>query len=760
MTPGLPSPRRSRRSVLWLAALAFGILFVIAPLAYVQYLQAGLLNRAQQFQNDSVIGFCFELEREYDRFRNALRDARAAPQAQTLDALSLRYDILVSRIGLLQNNPTVAVLEPLASYHDALRVLNDFVRQTDRLLPPGERPQLQGDTLTALWEQSAPLGDTLTQLTRSANVAVQADTDHRNDAIRLQNRVVLGLAAAMCLLFLAGVTALATSLREKNRRQRELEALTVQLREARVHAETANRSKSVFLANMSHEVRTPFNGLLGMITLLADTPLTTTQRSYLQTAQDSANHLLTILNDILDISSMESGKFRLAALPVSLAALLSEVQTLMEVPARNKNLSLDFELAPDLPDWIHADPTRLRQILFNLINNGIKFTERGGVRLRVRTRMAGHTPEALVFTVQDTGIGMDATTRDNLFARFYQADTQATRKVGGTGLGLEISRNLARMMGGDITFESAAGHGTTFTVTLPVTVCDPPAPGRPDIPPSAAGSRVALHVLVAEDQPINQKYLTILLEKLGHRVSICDDGAQALELLRHQPIDLVLMDVHMPVMDVLAATRAIRALPGDAAHTPIVALTADAMSEAREQALGAGMDAVLTKPLQPAELERLLHEFGQWHHESTETGRPVPRPEFVPSNVHTMPPELIATDPGDAVNAETFRGVTELLGAERLNGLLRKLFEPTEGQVRKLGQALDDGNVYAAGQEAHKLKGTSMLLGFTALTKTTATIEHAALHDAEGINAATRKQVDRDIAATTRALRALGCPVD
>jgi len=760
MTPVRSTARRSRRFVLWMAALGFGLIFVVAPLTYVQYLQTDLLNRTQQYQNDSVIGFCYELEREYDRFRNALRDARLDPGPQSLDALSLRYDILVSRIGLLQNNPTVSVLEPLAPYREAILQLSDFVRQTDRVLPTGVRPHLQDDTLTTLWQQSAPLGNTLVQLTRTANVAVQADTDQRNETIRLQSRVVVGLAAVMCLIFLAGLTALATSLREKNRRQRDLEALTVQLREARVHADSANRSKSVFLANMSHEIRTPFNGLLGMITLLADTPLTPAQRSYLQTAQDSATHLLTILNDILDISSMESGKFKLVPQPVSLPALLSEVQTLMEVPARNKGLTLDFKLAPDLPDWIHIDPTRLRQILFNLISNGVKFTERGGVSLEASVTGSGDPPGALVFTVRDTGIGMDATTRDNLFARFYQADGNATRKAGGTGLGLEISRNLARLMGGEITFESKVGHGTTFVITLPVSVSvSAPPVAAPAAAPAAAGrATVALHVLVAEDQPINQKYLTILLEKLGHRVSLCDDGAQALALLEREPVDLVLMDVHMPVMDGLAATRAIRAMPGDAAHTPIVALTADAMSEAREQALSAGMDAVLTKPLQPVDLERLLREFGQWHHESTEAGRPVPRTDFVASNLNTMPPELIVPDAADVIHAETFRGVTELLGADRLNSLLRALFETGEGQIHKLGQALSDGNV--SGQEAHKLKGTSMLLGFTALTKTTATIEQAALHDASGIKPQTRKQLDRDIAATVKALRALGCPVD
>ena len=738
----------------------FGLIFVVAPLAYVQYLQADLLNRTQQFQNDSVIGFCYELEREYDRFRNALRDARLDPGPDSLDTLSLRYDILVSRIGLLQNNPTVSVLEPLAPYREAIRLLDDFVRQTDRVLPADVRPRLQDDTLASLWQQSAPLRDTLAQLTRTANVAVQADADHRNEAIRLQSRVVVGLAAVMCLIFLAGLTALATSLREKNRRQRDLEALTVQLREAQVHAEAANRSKSVFLANMSHEIRTPFNGLLGMITLLTDTPLAPAQRSYLQTAQDSATHLLTILNDILDISSMESGKFKLTPHPVSLPAVLSEVQTLMEVPARNKGLALDFTLAPDLPDWIHTDPTRLRQILFNLISNGVKFTERGGVSLGVTATGPGNAPGSLVFTVRDTGIGMDATTRDNLFARFYQADGNATRKVGGTGLGLEISRNLARLMGGEITFENKVDHGTTFVFTLPVSTCEPP-PSAPAEAPLPTGKAAApLHVLVAEDQPINQKYLTILLQKLGHRVTLCDDGAQALALLGRESVDLVLMDVHMPVMDGLSATRAIRAMPGDMSQTPIVALTADAMSEAREQALSAGMDAVLTKPLQPVDLERLLREFGQWHHESTEAGHHVPRSDFVANHLQAMPPELIGPDAADAIHAETFRGVTELLGCDRLNSLLRALFETDDGQIHKLGQALRDGNVDASGQEAHKLKGAAMLLGFTALTKTTATIEQAARHDASGIKPLSRKQLDRDIAATVKALRALGCPVD
>lgn len=752
-------PTRSRSIRLWAAAAVAGLAFIVAPLLWVQRAQGDLLNEKQEFQNDSVLWFCYQLEREHTRFTNLLREVSRNPTPSALDDLNERYDVFVSRIGLLQNNPSIALLKPSPQYGDAVARLNTFVTRADSVLAGKPPRPVTTDDLSALWSESLPLVETLNTLTQTANHAVLQSNEQRSATIRTQGMVVAGLAAAMCMVLLGVLTAVALNLRRKNQRQRELEALTTQLRAAQAHAEAANRGKSVFIANMSHEIRTPFNGLLGMLTLLADTPLEATQRSYLQTGRDSALHLLNILNDILDISSIESGNMKLSPTAVELLPLLHDVETLMRTPARNKGLALKFEFDFRLPEWVRADPTRLRQILFNLISNAIKFTEKGQVTVTVQTVARAGAPDGLQFTVRDTGIGMDKAAREKLFSRFFQADDSATRKFGGTGLGLEISRNLARLMGGDITFESEPGVGTTFVAQLPILPCAAPAVEPVDNALKPDASVRPMRILVAEDHPINRQYLEILLKKQGHEAVFCENGQLAIERLLKQPFDLVLMDVHMPVMDGLTATRTIRAMGGALSEIAIVALTADAVAEAREKALEAGMDAVVAKPVQPADLKVLLKQFEPGHEERVVDEPPAMRRDWANSNYGSIPAELTATEATPAINEETFRTILDMLRGDRLHGLLKKLFGDEAGAVRGLIQALDEGNVYRAGQEAHKLKSTSMLMGFTAMVKTAATVEFAAMHTGDGIKPGVRAQFDRDVAATRQMLDQLGYPV-
>lgn len=752
-------PTRSRSIRLWAAAAVAGLAFIVAPLLWVQRAQGDLLNEKQEFQNDSVLWFCYQLEREHTRFTNLLREVSRNPTPSALDDLNERYDVFVSRIGLLQNNPSIALLKPSPQYSDAVARLNTFVTRADSVLAAKPPRPVTRDDLSALWSESQPLVETLNTLTQTANHAVLQSNEQRSATIRTQGMVVAGLAAAMCMVLLGVLTAVALNLRRKNQRQRELEALTTQLRAAQAHAEAANRGKSVFIANMSHEIRTPFNGLLGMLTLLADTPLEATQRSYLQTGRDSALHLLNILNDILDISTIESGNMKLSPTAVELLPLLHDVETLMRTPARNKGLALKFEFDFRLPEWVRADPTRLRQILFNLISNAIKFTEKGHVTVTVQTVARAGAPDGLQFKVRDTGIGMDKAAREKLFSRFFQADDSATRKFGGTGLGLEISRNLARLMGGDITFDSEPGVGTTFVAQLPILPCAAPAVEPVDNALKPDASVRPMRILVAEDHPINRQYLEILLKKQGHDAVFCENGQLAIERLLKQPFDLVLMDVHMPVMDGLTATRTIRAMGGALSEIAIVALTADAVAEAREKALEAGMDAVVAKPVQPADLKVLLKQFEPGHEERLVDEPPAMRRDWANSNYGSIPAELTATEATPAINEETFRTVLDMLRGDRLHGLLKKLFGDEAGAVRGLIQALDEGNVYRAGQEAHKLKSTSMLMGFTAMVKTAATVEFAAMHTGDGIKPGVRAQFDRDVAATRKMLDELGYPV-
>jgi len=367
----------------------------------------------------------------------------------------------------------------------------------------------------------------------------------------------------------------------------------------------------LFLANMSHELRTPFNGVMGLLSLLAKTPLNAQQAEWVKIANDSAGHLLLLLNDILDMSALESGNISLRLQPVHLTDFLNGIEAMFQPLALQKNLRFEMHNALEDDLWLQSDSTRQRQILFNLITNAIKFTEQGRVTLTVRRVQDRQHKPWLEMAVQDTGIGMDEAALGQLFQRFFQVDSGLSRQFAGAGLGLQISLSLARRLGGDITVQSQPGTGSVFTVRLPWVVL--PAPADPVAPsaPVAAASRSArcVRILVAEDHPVNRKFMSILLARLGYETTFCENGALAVAQLGRDDYDVVLMDIHMPVMDGLTATRKIRAMAPHKSCIPIIALTADVLQEARDHAQAAGVNAFLCKPVKSEELEPLIAQM-------------------------------------------------------------------------------------------------------------------------------------------------------
>jgi len=386
----------------------------------------------------------------------------------------------------------------------------------------------------------------------------------------------------------------------------ERKRVNIELQTAMERAEEAARLKSEFLANMSHEIRTPMNGVIGMISLVLDRTRDAEDREQLLVAQNAAQGLTTILNDILDLSKMEAGKLTIEAIACDLPAITRDCLRMFEFAVREKQLDLRLELAPGCPVWVRADPVRLRQIVVNLVGNAIKFTAAGSVTVTVTPGAA----DLVRFEVRDTGIGIAAGKLDSIFEAFTQADGSHTRQFGGTGLGLTITRRLVQLMGGRLWAESEPGLGSRFFVELALERVVPPAAKEKEAPTQAPVLAIpsGLRVLVAEDNPINQKVIGAMLRRQGWSVTLAINGVEACRCFWESCFDLVLMDVQMPEMDGLEAARRIRAEEArrGSARTPILALTAHASQAQHEQCLAHGMDSVLTKPVN---LPNLLREI-------------------------------------------------------------------------------------------------------------------------------------------------------
>ncbi|MEO6341040.1 MAG: glucokinase, partial [Caulobacteraceae bacterium] len=390
------------------------------------------------------------------------------------------------------------------------------------------------------------------------------------------------------------------------RRALELETLTAELRQARSVADAANRTKSAFLATMSHEIRTPLNGVLGMAQAIAQDELSPVQRERVEIIRQSGEALLAILNDILDLSKIEAGQLTLEDVEFDLESLLLGAHAAFTALANKKGLSFTLNIEPGAEGRYRGDPTRIRQILYNVVSNALKFTDAGEVRVT-----ADEQDGDLRLTVSDTGIGVAAERLTHLFERFVQADASTTRKYGGTGLGLAICRELAEMMDGSINAESELGRGTTIHFQAPIPRIGD-ADGLADAPPHAAGPAASppasLRVLAAEDNPVNRLVLMTLLHQLGIEPTCVEDGEAAVEAWRSGDWDVILMDIQMPKLDGVEATRRIRALEAELGRprTPIVALTANVMSHQVGEYLDAGMDTHVAKPIQAEALFRAV----------------------------------------------------------------------------------------------------------------------------------------------------------
>ncbi len=727
------------RDLLWSALIAVLLAVAMATLLTLQFEQGRTLRRETAIRADSLAVMAFRFEREFLRLRHEIRIADNSKLKPDIAALQLRLDLLMSHRRLLDEHPSSSVLTSDTRVVLVFQQIDSLMAQADTAFV--SKP-LDLAVLTTLSRNFETIGPDIQSLSQVAARTTAKWVETQQQVLLQQNQRINLLTLVLMLMVLLAAAALVVRHRQQAAEHREKERIASQLRDANRQAEEANRGMSRFLANMSHELRTPLNGMMGMLGLLQISALDLQQAQYVRVARSSATHLLLLINDLLDISAIDEGKGKIEPVQTNLPELIRNVADMVRPSAVQKGLDLTLDIEGALTTWVITDGTRLTQILLNLLTNAIKFSKRGRVTLRLHQTAGAFVGD--VYTVNlraqvtDEGIGMDAETISRIFRRFEMGDASVSRLYGGTGLGLEISRTFARMMAGDITATSAIGVGSTFTLDIHMAVAHGPALDTiADAPLLRDPSLPGLDILVAEDHPVNRLYMAALLGLLGHGVRFAEDGEMAVAEARRQAPDLILMDLHMPKLDGWQATHQLRAGDDAACRVPIVALTADVLTNCQARAAAAGMEGFLSKPVTLAQIEQLLLRlFGARGAapDRVQASR-LPAPHLG-DTAGAAVPALTATDATQAVAIQSATRrrrrfiagdverhlnlvhIGELWAAITLSGyrsLLESLFLDDSRSLQLLCDHLGHQRGDTLEAAAHSVKGTAASLGLIAI---------------------------------------------
>jgi two-component system, sensor histidine kinase len=681
------------------------------------------------YQLDRETRAVYELV-QHVKYRIGEAGVEAAQEAVAPRDLVTRYDILYSRLSVLANSKYNVFFEQSPNFRSRITTIQTKILAIEPVFNEIAAKKNYSDI------DFAPVEETLEKIRSATNEFLvrtnatisEARAEARNDVFHVQMLAFLFMfAIVVAALFLALHMLLQVRIVKQTREG--MNRAAAEFEKAYEAAEAGNKAKSEFLATIGHEIRTPLNGILGMAELLAQKQLPEEETGYVRTITSSGNTLLEMINEILDFAKIEYGSLETEQIVFRLDELVQEAAAVVEGKALEQNDELKLNIDPTLEKaFIKSDPTRLKRVLLNLLSNAVKFTENGSIHVDVVAgKVVAETLE-LKISVKDSGIGIAEEAQKQLFTAFHQVDSSISRRFGGTGLGLAICKQIVEAMGGSIGVFSIPGEGATFSFTLPVQLAHAPAANLTGLDSGSTPTALIprLRILLVEDNVINQRVATKLLERLGQEVIVASDGREAIKHVQDATFDLVLMDVQMPDLDGIAATRLIRNIGAPFDKLPIVAMTANASDRHRQDCLDAGMNAFESKPVTFQRLATILREYGPSDNSAegitdlpTSPGSPEPTEQRHAAQSDAATPNanvvrLAGEEKGDARRAE----LREELGEEVFHSLVNAFFENADTLVVQVTEAASSGDGESYDRLLHTLKGAADNLGFTTLSKT------------------------------------------